>query len=610
MSGRNNKKFKLAVCLLAIFGVSIFGIQQAKAVDVNNQSGLENIDNYTRGEDVNITRDINLNSANLPDITGAINAVVNGNNNTISGSIFNSDADQTLTFGHYTLQDNSSLTFNNVIFSTDTTIRGTQNWQSRAWTVAGLIAQNMASTSTVNINFSDFINNNVYLYQDRDGSNMDLQNYINGGLLNNAGEMNITSSDFNNNTIRVATYKNETSWFNDGYAHAEMYGGIITNYETGVLTINGNGTASMSNNNISAYSESSTDRDPVHAIVQGGVINNEGEALINGVQINNNTVSASTNNYGDNATAQGGAIYNAQGGSLTIQGNTSFAGNSVSASGATSNTAQGGAIYNAGAINVSGGNVTFSNNSANNAANDIYFANNSTMNLTGNSTVELGSGVQSANQTAIISVEGGSNLIQANTNSGGFSGVINIASNGLLTYRSDTVNSALMNSFSNADINLSQNSGLGFDSDNNFTLDVDDIISSHDTITPNGTLNIYKFGNGEMTLAGDFDGVSDEYFVEGGKLIASNSNISNQDTITVNNSSEFEYRAGIGDNINHNVILNNSTYTIEAKNRKVTVNSAPPNTGNNTINLNKGTYTLTTNFSSTEVTAEAFNYSH
>ena len=611
MSGRNNKKFKLAVCLLAIFGVSIFGIQQAKAVDVNNQSGLENIDNYTRGEDVNITRDINLNSANLPDITGAINAVVNGNNNTISGSIFNSDADQTLTFGHYTLQDNSSLTFNNVIFSTDTTIQGTQNWQSRAWTVAGLIAQNMASTSTVNINFSDFINNNVYLYQDRDGSNMDLQNYINGGLLNNAGEMNITSSDFNNNTIRVATYKNETSWFNDGYAHAEMYGGIITNYETGVLTINGNGTASMSNNNISAYSESSTDRDPVHAIVQGGVINNEGEALINGVQINNNTVSASTNNYGDNATAQGGAIYNAQGGSLTIQGNTSFAGNSVSASGATSNTAQGGAIYNAGTINVSGGNVTFSNNSANNAANDIYFADGSTMNLTGNSTVELGSGVQSANQTATISVEGGSNLIQANTNSGGFSGVINIASNGLLTYKGDTVNSALMNSFSNADINLSENSGLGFDSDNNFTLDVDDIISSHDTITPNGTLNIYKFGNGEMTLAGDFDGVSDEYFVEGGKLIASNSNISNQDTITVNNSSEFEYRAGIGDNINHNVILNNSTYTIEANDRSVTVNSAPSITGNdNTINLNNGTYTLNTDFSSTQGTAADVNVSN
>ena len=611
MSGRNNKKFKLAVCLLAIFGVSIFGIQQAKAVDVNDQGGLENINNYTRGEDVNITRDINLTNANLPDITGAINAVVNGNNNTISGSIFNSDADQTLTFGHYTLQDNSSLTFNNVIFSTDTTIRGTQDRQSRAWTVAGLIAQNMASTSTVNINFSDFINNNVYLYQNRSGWNMDLQNYINGGLLNNAGKMNITSSDFNNNTIRVATYKDETSLLQDGYAHAEMYGGIITNYETGVLTINGNGTASMSNNNISAYSESSIDRDPVHAIVQGGVINNEGTALIDGVQINNNTVSASTNDNGDNATAQGGAIYNAQGGSLTIQGNTSFAGNSVSASGATSNTAQGGAIYNAGAINVSGGNTVFSNNSANNAANDIYFANNSTMNLTGNSTVELGSGVQSANQTATISVGGGSNLIQANTNSSGYTGVINIASNGLLTYKGVTVNSDLIKSFSNADINLSKNSGLGFDSDNNFTLYVDDIISSHDTLTPNGTLNIYKFGDGEMTLEGDFDTVSDEYFVEGGKLIASNSNISNQDKITVNNSSEFEYQAGIGEEISHNVKLNNSTYTIEANNRSVTVNSAPSITGNNnTINLNNGTYTLNTDFSSTEGTAADVNVSN
>ena len=608
MSGRNNKKFKLAVCLLAIFGVSIFGIQQAKAVDVNNQGGLENINNYTRGEDVNITRDINLNSANLPDITGAINAVVNGNNNTISGSIFNSDADQTLTFGHYTLQDNSSLTFNNVIFSTDTTIQGTQNWQSRAWTVAGLIAQNMASTSTVNINFSDFINNNVYLYQDRDGSNMDLQNYINGGLLNNAGEMNITSSDFNNNTIRVATYKNETSWFNDGYAHAEMYGGIITNYETGVLTINGNGTASMSNNNISAYSESSTDRDPVHAIVQGGVINNEGTALIDGVQINNNTVSASTNNYGDNATAQGGAIYNAQGGSLTIQGDTSFSGNSVNASGATSNTAQGGAIYNAGAINVSSGNVTFSNNKANNAANDIYFADGSTMSLTEGSTVTLSSGIQSQNQNAQITVDGTSNLIQNNTNSSAYRGQINIQSNGLLTFKGQDL--GVINSLNNAEINLSQNSGLGFEIENNITLDAGDVMANFDTITPSGTLNIYKFGDGEMTLAGDFDTVSDEYFVEGGKLIASNSNISNQDTITVNNSSEFEYRAGIGDNINHNVILNNSTYTIEANDRSVTVNSAPSITGNNTINLNNGTYTLNTDFSSTEGTAADVNVSN
>ena len=614
MSGRNNKKFKLAVCLLAIFGVSIFGIQQAKAVDVNNQGGLENINNYTRGEDVNITRDINLTNANLPDITGAINAVVNGNNNTISGSIFNSDReseDNSLTYGHYTVQNNSSLTFNNIGFSTNTDIGGTDNWaqrNSRDWRVFGLIAQNMASNSSVNINGSIFTNNVLNIHQTRNGANSDVANRVNGGFLNNsAGSMNITSTNFTDNEVIVTTTKNDSNRINSGNAHSYVYGGIFSNYEDAQLNITG---GTISNNSVQVTSNGAGTDDSVIATVQGGVINNEGEALINGVQINNNTVSASTNNYGDNATAQGGAIYNAQGGSLTIQGDTSFAGNSVSASGATSNTAQGGAIYNAGAINVSGGNVTFSNNSANNAANDIYFANNSTMNLTGNSTVELGSGVQSANQTATISVEGGSNLIQANTSSSGFSGIINIASNGLLTYKGDTVNSALMNSFSNADINLSENSGLGFDSDNNFTLDVDDIISSHDTITPNGTLNIYKFGNGEMTLADDFDTVSDEYFVEGGKLIASNSNISNQDTITVNNSSEFEYRAGIGEVINHNVILNNSTYTIEANNRNVTVNSAPSITGNNTINLNNGTYTLNTDFSSTQGTAADVNVSN
>lgn len=614
MSGRNNKKFKLAVCLLAIFGVSIFGIQQAKAVDVNNQGGLENANNYRNNEALNVTGNINLNSGNLPDIQNAVNAVVNGNNHTISGGIFNSDTesgDDSLTYGHYTVQNNSSLTFNNIGFSTNTDIGGTDNWaqrNSRDWRVFGLIAQNMASNSSVNINDSIFTNNVLNIHQTRNGANSDVANRVNGGFLNNsAGSMNITSTNFTDNEVIVTTTKNDSNLLYSGNAHSYVYGGIFSNYEDAQLNITG---GTISNNSVQVTSNGAGTDDSVIATVQGGVINNEGEALINGVQINNNTVSASTNNYGDNATAQGGAIYNAQGASLTIQGNTSFTGNSVSASGANSNTAQGGAIYNAGAINVSGGNVTFSNNSANNAANDIYFANNSTMNLTGNSTVELGSGVQSANRNATISVEGGSNLIQANTNSGGFSGVINIASNGLLTYKGDTVNSALMNSFSNADINLSQNSGLGFDSDNNFTLDVDDIISSHDTITPNGTLNIYKFGDGEMTLAGDFNGVSDEYFVEGGKLIASNSNISNQDTITVNNSSEFEYRAGIGDNINHNVILNNSTYTIEANDRSVTVNSAPSITGNNTINLNNGTYTLNTDFSSTEGTAADVNVSN
>ena len=355
-----------------------------------SQGRLEDANNYRNNETLNITGNINLNSGNLPDIQNAVNAVVNGNNNTISGSIFNSDReseDNSLTYGHYTVQNNSSLTFNNIGFSTNTEIGGTDPWyagNSRDWRVFGLIAQNMASNSSVNINGSIFTNNVLNIYQTRNGANSDVANRVNGGFLNNsAGSMNITSTNFTDNEVIVTTTKNDSNRINSGNAHSYVYGGIFSNYEDAQLNITG---GTINNNSVQVTSNGAGTDDSVIATVQGGVINNEGMALIDGVQINNNTVSASTNDNGDNATAQGGAIYNAQGGSLTIQGNTSFAGNSVSASGATSNTAQGGAIYNAGAINVSGGNTVFSNNSANNAANDIYFANNSTMNLTGNST--------------------------------------------------------------------------------------------------------------------------------------------------------------------------------------------------------------------------------
>ena len=571
MSGRNNKKFKLAVCLLAIFGVSIFGIQQAKAVDINNANGLLNDRNYESDNTLNVLQNIELSGSNsdhtLPDITNAVDIVVNGNNHIISGSPYALDNNGSTSlgrgYGHYILSNNNAnLTFNQLNFGYDVSVTGGASSANVTWDIYGGVIQNTAGT----VNFTDsLLSNSIIINQNRNlGTN----------------------------------------------AVASIYGGSINNEEGGIVNLNGI-TADNNENSTTATQSASWLSASATATAQGGVLYNSGEASISNSTFNNSSVSsvANVNNNDSNATAtaQGGAVYNS--GMLNLTGTNSFTNNRVSASATGSNnnsaTAQGGAIYNAGDIYVSGGSTVFSNNSANNAANDIYFADGSTMNLTGNSTVELGSGVQSANQNATISVEGGSNLIQANTNSGGFSGVINIASNGLLTYKGDTVNSALMNSFSNADINLSQNSGLGFNSDNNFTLDVDDIISSHDTITPNGTLNIYKFGNGEMTLTGDFDGVSDEYFVEGGKLIASNSNISNQDTITVNNSSEFEYLAGIGEEINHNVILNNSTYTIEANNRNVTVNSAPSITdNNNAINLNNGTYTLNTDFSSTEGTAD------
>lgn len=669
MSGRNNKKFKLAVCLLAIFGVSIFGIQQAKAVDINNANGLLNDRNYESDNTLNVLQNIELSGSNsdhtLPDITNAVDIVVNGNNHIISGSPYARDNNGRYnleqSYGHYILSNNNaSISFNNTNFALNVPVTGTGD-DEVSWNIYGGVIQNLAGT----VNFSDSIlSNTISINQTREG-NVASNAGIYGGVINNLDSLSLNNINMQldgnspSNTVNaISTDYQDRGFFqgavtaNADNANANLYGGVINNESEGAIGTIDDSTFSNINSEISAESSATaiktgdwsvtdanaTSRD-ANTIAHGGVINNEGIINISNSTFSNNAISANATSSAvataqgwqgtanatsgnATATAQGGAIYNS--GTVTISGTNTFRGNSVTASasstateddtttqGNATATAQGGAIYNAGAINVSGGNTVFSNNSANNAANDIYFANNSTMKLTDNSTVELGSGVQSANQTATISVEGGSNLIQANTNSSGFSGVINIASNGLLTYKGDTVNSALMNSFSNADINLSEDSGLGFDSDNNFTLDVDDIISSHDTITPNGTLNIYKFGDGEMTLAGDFDTVSDEYFVEGGKLIASNSNISNQDKITVNNSSEFEYRAGIGDNINHNVILNNSTYTIEANDRSVTVNSAPSITGDdNTINLNNGTYTLNTDFSSTEGTAADVNVSN
>ena len=604
MSGKNNKKFKLAVCLLAIFGVSIFGLQQAKAVNVNNQSGLEDTNNYRNNEALNVTGNINLNSGNLPDIQNAVNAVVNGNNHTISGGIFNSDReseDNSLTYGHYTVQNNSSLTFNNIGFSTNTDIGGTDNWaqrNSRDWRVFGLIAQNMASNSSMNINSSIFANNVLNLHQQRNGNDTDVANWINGGFLNNAaGSMNITSTNFTGNNVTVETTKNDSVLLPSGKAHSYVYGGIISNYENAELNITG---GTISTNSVQVTSNGAGTDDSVIATVQGGVINNEGTALIDGVQINDNTVSASTNDNGDNATAQGGAIYNAQGAILTIQGDTSFSDNSVNASGANSNTAQGGAIYNAGAINVSGGNVAFSDNSANNALNDIYFADGSTMSLTEGSTVTLSSGIQSQNQNAQITVEGTSNLIQNNTNSSAYRGQINIQSNGLLTFKGQDL--GVINSLNNAEINLSQNSGLGFEIENNITLDAGDVMVNFDTITPNGTLNIYKSGDNEMTLAGDFDGIADEYNISGGKLIASDENLASNDTVNVNNA-EFEYSTK-GEIVNNVSLSNGSTYTINANSgdEAITINNSPVfNGANNTVNLENGNYDLNTNFRSDEI---------
>ena len=93
----------------------------------------------------------------------------------------------------------------------------------------------------------------------------------------------------------------------------------------------------------------------------------------------------------------------------------------------------------------------------------------------------------------------------------------------------------VINSPNNAETNLSKHSGPGSEIEHNITFSARDVMATFDTITPSGTLNIYKTGDNEMTLAGDFDGIADEYNISGGKLIASDENLASSDTVNVNN---------------------------------------------------------------------------
>lgn len=589
MSGRNNKKFKLAVCLLAIFGVSIFGIQQAKAVDVNNQSGLENINNYTRGEDVNITRDINLTNANLPDITGAINAYVNGKNHTISGNIYNTDSTQgnTLTYGHYTLLDNSSLTLSDIIFKTNTTIQGSGN-NTREWQVYGIIAQNAGVASTLNISDSILSENYVMLSQNRNYGN-DAHNHIYGGILNNQGVLNIDGSEFNSNSINIST--TQSAGIMSGEAYSELYGGIIANYDTGNVNISN---TTINNNTITVAASANNGGSDVRVIARGGALNNVGNVTLNNVQINNNSLIAKSDNNGDSIVAEGGAILNA--GVLNLEGSNTITGNNLTAGGASSVTSLGGAVYNEGTINVNGGKTTLSNNTNQGNLNDIYFAANSSLNVN-NGEIEVASGIESADNSAVINVNSGGNYINANNNSSNYKGSINIKTNGILTYSADDINNGILSSLNNANITRESDSGLGFDILNDFTLDTNMLNSLK--LTSDGTLNIYKYNTSNMTLENNanFGSYADEFIVEEGTLTGRKNNFDTDTKITVQKDGTFTYKATSDDEVfENNVALNNgATLNIEAK-ENTTISNSPDFTGNNTVNLNNGSFIINTDF--------------
>ena len=195
---------------------------------------------------------------------------------------------------------------------------------------------------------------------------------------------------------------------------------INVNFSAGNLTIQDyvnnttNGGAMSFGTAIDQTAESGAHNITVSGISQ--IINNSVTATdANGGGVYNNanlTFSGSTTFSGNEAAANGGAIYNDASGIVTINGG-SFTGNSAGS--------QGGAIYNAGKVTLDSTNskITFSNNTTgsrfNPESNDVYLADNGSLELTGTNDISFGGSIEGESSTAITSTA--SNLILKGDNS-------------------------------------------------------------------------------------------------------------------------------------------------------------------------------------------------
>ena len=532
-----------------ILGTVAFGGLTAKAadVDITNQAGLTNSANYANGNVLNIRQPIELNNAQLPIINNASTVTINGNGNenAITGSLFlyNNDGEYDLTSGHYTIRDAASvLNLNNVNFATMTTASGNAQWginDSRNWNVYGAIVQNMSGN--LNILDSQFSNGGLSVSLERDGSYFS-RAYINGGFIDNQAISKITNTNFNDNTVsNTASRTDRYTAFTQGEeARAEIKGGLIKNANdtsTSTMEIKD---SSIKDNTITAEAKNDStrigvnpgDNNTAHSAIYGGIINNAGTIDIQGVTISGNSANATAESVENSntvtANVYGGVLYNE--GTATIGGNTRISDNSISynANDGTG-SALGGAIYNAGTLNLA--DVTFSNNTQNGSLNDIYAAANSIMNVTGRA--EIGSGLQSADDSAQINIQQGAELVMDDGNqSTGYTGSLNVANGGILTFKGKTESDALYNSLSNAAKTWAEGSGIGFDFDEdimNFSQNREGVsasqtISAADIAQIAGQgadlskIDIYKYGDNYITLSDDYSAIGSAVHVTGGTL--------------------------------------------------------------------------------------------
>ena len=509
---KESRFLKYAIIMSLLVGGLSFGLPSV-AEDITSGSGLSDA-NYSSDNTLNILNDIELKQNYyefpsirdniLPTIRNSVNIAVNGGGNRVYGTLYSNDPRGFETTG------GASLTFNNVTFdnlqyaySKET---GTLN--DISWLLKGAIAHSENSAGSLNFNQTNFTNNTVGISGERLGRDVTMQ--IHGGLVNNNSNSQISDSSFSDNSVTSTASSESSSVARDHILTSEILGGAV--YNTNQMNISNtsfNTTTATANIN----AEGNSGVTAAKATVLGGALYNSGNLTIsNESSFTDNSAIAQGTSNNLTLTAQGGAVYNS--GTANISG-TTFSNNSVTATGGT---AQGGAIYNAANAVINISNSTFTGNTANGLANDIYFAQSSTMNVQQGGDVTINSGLASDNNTAAINIKSGGNLVVADNNSADYTGSVNIEGYGKLTFASQTAPS-----LENAIIKVTENYGsVEYKIGSDFTM-TENNVTLADGVT---NAEIIKSGSNTMTINGDFSDFSGQVSVAEGilKYIADDAN--------------------------------------------------------------------------------------
>ena len=508
---KESRFLKYAIIMSLLVGGLSFGLPSV-AEDITSGSGLSDA-NYSSDNTLNILNDIELKQNYyefpsirdniLPTIKNSVNIAVNGGGNRVYGTLYSNDHSGFETNG------GASLTFNNVRFdnlqyaySQDS---GTLN--DISWLLEGAIAHSEKTAGSLNFNQTNFTNNTVGISGERLGRDVTMQ--IHGGLVNNNSNSQISDSSFSDNSVTSTASSESSSVARDHILTSEILGGAV--YNTNQMNIsNTSFNTTTATANINAEGNSGVTE--ANATVLGGALYNSGNLTIsNESSFTDNSAIAQGTSNNLTLTAQGGALYNS--GTANISG-TTFSNNSVTATGGT---AQGGAIYNAANAVINISDSTFTGNTANGSANDIYFAQNSTMNVQqGN--VTINSGLASDDNTAAINIKYGGNLVVADNNSADYTGSVNIEGYGKLTFASQTAPS-----LENAIIKVTENYGsVEYKIGSDFTM-TENNVTLADGVT---NAEIIKSGSNTMTINGDFSDFSGQVSVAEGilKYIADDAN--------------------------------------------------------------------------------------